>query len=238
MTKGYDDSDVTVPEGVENCEFPALTLSQLAVNVIDVDAKACLTKGTKCPVNTEEGTKFTIRVNDEQTEDFYVLADDGNKVTLIMNKNLGNTVAWYEDSSDNSYGPITALTYLQSQTNDWTNLAPIVINKFDYDEREDAQLPNNQSFTMYARLPKYSEIHAINNSAILSNTPWLYINLHGTGDNTADSNGNYKSGYWTSAANSGDPRHARFVDFDGLLYSHTVNYDNRHGVRPVIELSK
>ena len=236
ITKGFDENDITVTENVANCEFPALTLSDLAVNITDVHAKECLKKGTRCSVVNEDssGTKFTIQVNDEQTEDFYVLADDRNKVTLIMNKNVGSNVAWYESDVNNNDGPIKALTELQSQTNGWTNFPKMTISTFE--KTEDAITINentlSQSFETRARLPKYTEIkYAI--SAYGNTIPtWLIENLYKTG-----TSGVY--GYWTSTSESNDAR------VYGIIYNGSNHYfgaaapnGTSYGVRPVIEISK
>ena len=199
VTKGYEDSGVTITEDVENCDFPKITYA----NGIMSSENNCIQVGNTCSVDDiKSGLLVNVKVNAETTEKFYVLADYGDKVTLILDRNLGDNVAWYANAHDNSYGPITALTALQDRTSTWTNLSEITISTFEYDDREDVVLGNNKIFTMYARLPKYSEIKAINNSYDLSSTPWLYINLYGTGDDATDSNGFHKTGYWTSTAYS------------------------------------
>ena len=225
ITKGFEDTDVTVTEDVENCTFPKITYT----NGIMASENKCITKGNTCMINTD-GIMVTVQVNENQTEDFYVLADDDNKLTLILNRNLGENVAWYEDAHDDSYGPITALAYLPSQTNTWTNLPDMVISTFEDDTNTRKTLA--QSFTMYARLPKYREIYEINYAGYFENYPWLYINLSGTGGNG--------SGYWTSSANSSLTTARAFaVGANGILSEQRVTDDYYFfGVRPVIELSK
>ena len=233
ITKGFEDADVTVTEDVENCEFPKLPIM--------TSENSCIQAGNTCSADDiKAGITVNVKVNDEQTEKFYVLADDGNKVTLILNRNLGNNVAWYADASDNSYGPITALTALQDRTSTWTNLPEMTINTFDYDDgREDVSLGDNKSFTMYVRLPKYSEISAVKTANGGTMPKWLHINLWGTGDDTKDSNGYYKYGYWTSTVASSYSYIAHVVSYSGgLTVSFSVDSDRDFGVRPVIELSK
>ena len=259
ITKGYEDTDVTITEDVETCSNPEIpTLSKLATtgtfSKVDGTDVSEITEVNECATDTTEGacapgTAFAIKVNENITHRFYVLEDYGNKVTLILDRNLGDDVAWaskadynddnYGEYGKNNKGPITALTYLQRQTSTWTNLLEMTISTFDYDdEREDVELGNNKVFKMYARLPKYSETYAINNSITLTNTPWLYINLYNTGDDTADSNGNKKYGYWTSAAASSRFSDARCVHYNGFVNGYQVNNAIVYGVRPVIELSK
>ena len=221
ITKGFEDSDVTVTEDVVNCRA-------MYTNGIMISENNCIMKSETC-LNIDEGIEVIVQVNNEQTEKFYVLADNGIKLTLLLNRNLGDDVQWYEDEQNNSYGPITALTYLQSQTSTWTNLPEIIVDSFGSDDgREDVPLKDNQLFTMYARLPKYNEIEAINNSGRLTATPWLYRNLYRTGNDST-------YGYWTSAAYP-NSTHARYIDWGGVIGYTAV--DGTVGVRPVIELSK
>ena len=223
VTKGFENADVTITEDIENCKFPKI----IYTNGIMSSENKCITKGNTCILNTD-GIMVTVQVNENQTEDFYVLADDGNKATLILNRNLGDNVAWCASAEDNSCGPITVVTYLQSQTSTWTNLPEMIISEFEYTNNTPKTL--SQSFTMYARLPKYSELYAINNSHYLANTPWLYTNLYTTGDDSTE-------GYWTSTANYFTDG-AHYVDYNGAVYSSSVNDDSSIGVRQVIELSK
>ena len=58
-----------------------------------------------------------------------VVDEDITTVTLMLTENLGNTVAWYaysnQNSFDNSYGPMDALKYLNTLTKNWDNVDPI-----------------------------------------------------------------------------------------------------------------
>ena len=199
---------------------------------------SCIQAGNSCSVDDiKSGIVVNVKVNNEQTEDFYVLADDGNKLTLILNRNLkdkfGYTVPW-SNAEDSSYGPLTVLTELQERTSTWTNLSEVIISEFEDNTDEGIIIKTlAQSFTMYARLPKYSEIYAINNSINLTDTTWLYTNL------TSVFGGNY--GYWTATASSYSRFYAHRVSSDGYLGSEAIEYSDggtSNGVRPVIELSK
>ena len=99
------------------------------------------------------GTSYTCNVGDGTIRTFYVLEDNGDSVSLIMNENLGNTVAW-NTSGYNTKGPVTALAYLEEQTSSWT---------------------------VDVSLPTYKQIYNVNNSNALTNTPWLYENLSSNG---------------------------------------------------------
>ena len=95
------------------------------------------------------GTPYQIDPGDGVERTFYVLEDNGDSVSLIMNENIGSTVAW-NTSGNNADGPVTALAYLESQTSNWT---------------------------VDVSLPTYDQIYNVNNSGTLTNTPWLYENL-------------------------------------------------------------
>lgn len=60
-----------------------------------------------------------------------VIDEDDASVTLLLNENLGDTVAWLSNAqyqaydsakttARSNYGPVTALTYLNTLTKDWT----------------------------------------------------------------------------------------------------------------------
>ena len=252
-TKGFNDKDVTVTEDPNNCNLPSggsgnqensgsgeKTLTSLAVDnftVSNVDGSnptvvtkpACLIDGTECIV----GTPVAVKVNDSNTYRFYVLNDENNKVTLIMDRNLGDNVKWYF-VQDNGSGPQTALNALTERTNEWTNIIEREYTYTDDGIDEVTGETNYASFrkTMRARLITYTESSGIRNANNYVAPEWLYINLYGTGDDSA-------WGYWTSAActtSDGDPN-AYLVDNTG--YTGDDNPDSDEiGIRPVIELSK
>ena len=141
ITKGIDDKDITVTEDVENCEMP---IFEKTIADIGTTTATCVTSGTCTQAEINVGIKVNLKVNNEKSYDFYVIADDGEKVTLIMDRNLGNKVAWvtkgdytaaggdetdYGTNGNNNLGPITVLNYLNSQINSetetWSNIAPI-----------------------------------------------------------------------------------------------------------------
>ncbi len=87
----------------------------------------CLKSKDICP----NGTKVNVQVNNKENYDFYVIKDTGSELTLIMNKNIGPTVAWitkedyeaaggtesdYGEFGNNNKGPLTALKQLEDLT--------------------------------------------------------------------------------------------------------------------------
>ena len=63
-----------------------------------------------------------------------VIGEDTETVTLMLNENLGDTIQWYS-SALNSYGPVTALNYLNTLTTSWENVDPI--DNFAYINNKD-----------------------------------------------------------------------------------------------------
>ena len=206
----------------------AKALSELAkTNDFAASIDACATSGT-CAV----GTKFAIEVAPEEIKNFYVVSDVGNQVTLIMDRNVDEeTVAWiaqgdyetvggtaWDDWSDNNtFGPITALNYLESQTSEWTNIAA---KEFTLTDSVYGMLTRANA---RARMLTYTEANAI------IEYDWSYGNL---------GSDNPPYGYWTSSAYADDVFRAWPVDYEGGIYDDDVYYDGSYGVRPVIELSK
>ena len=215
----------------ETPEVPVVkTLSELAkTNDFATSVDACATSGT-CTT----GTKFAIEVAPGDIKNFYVVSDASNKVTLLMEKNIGETVAWInksdyitsggtelgwnaecDDCGNNNKGPITALNYLESQTSGWTNIAPQ-----DY-TLTDSVYGTITRTNVRARMLTETEV-----KAIISND-WSYGNLSQT-----------PYGYWTSFVSAGNATSAWGVDRYGGFYDGGVSNAYECGVRPVIEISK
>ncbi|MBE6144491.1 MAG: DUF1566 domain-containing protein [Firmicutes bacterium] len=233
ITKGYDDSKIDSESDIDNCELPVGelqpgTLAYLArkttfsENVVN----ACATDGTTCAV----GTKFAIEVAPNVVKNFYVISDVDNTVTMLMDRNVDETkVAWISETdygcgvagsecSTNEKGPITALSYLESQTNGWTNIPAKTYTLTDniYGTMERANV----------RARMLTETEA---NAIISNN-WSYENLDA---------GISLFGYWTSSAHEEYSSSAWWVGSDGNVdYTDSVWRDIGYGVRPVIEISK
>ena len=100
------------------------------------------------PTGVSYGDKYTYKVNDSDTFNFYVLSIEGDKVNLIMDRNIceDGTVAteqntcyvkWYDDGDANlnndkaEFGPITAMTYLYNGTKNWTNVPDMELTYTD-----------------------------------------------------------------------------------------------------------
>ncbi len=77
------------------------------------------------------GVSYTCNLGD-MDRIFYVLEESGNNISLILGTSLGRK-AWSEDSK-NENGPVTALAYLKSNTENWTKLNESQITLPTYDQ--------------------------------------------------------------------------------------------------------
>jgi prepilin-type N-terminal cleavage/methylation domain-containing protein len=90
------------------------------------------------------GDEYTYQVNNNDTFTFYVLSLEGDKVNLIMDRNICNdgTVNytrtnnycrynWYSAASNNTYGPTTVMAELYAGTKDWDNVSNMIMNYTD-----------------------------------------------------------------------------------------------------------
>ena len=216
------------------------TFRELVTKTKDVpNINACALSG-KC----EPGTMFAIEVNDEEIYNFYVISDDGEEVTLIMDRNLGDKVAWVDETGyvnaggknwpsygANNKGPVTAILALKERTMTWTNME---LKEYVYSD--DGGNNRYQTFTetMRTRMITYTETtDMLNCGANNRSCPsYLYTNL--SSSNTAE----LPNGYWTSSANSSYSNGAWHIDYQGRIVNCSVNNQNLDGVRPVITVSR
>jgi len=199
-----------------------VTVANMSVNGIMSSRNECINTGT-----CEQGTLINVAVNDSKTYGFYVLKDTGSELTLLMDRNLGDNLAWYANSYNLSSGPATAISALKQRAIDWTN-----IPEREYTYSDDSGYDTYAAFTetMKARMITYTEANNImtaNNGKI---PEWMRTNLYTHGDNST-------YGYWTSAT-FGSGYHAYGVRYLGDLYGYTTNDTASCGVRPVITITK
>jgi len=164
------------------------------------------------------GAVYSCELGDGVSRTFYVLGEDGDNVKLILNENLGGTVAWCDQNGDNPYDNVCAAdganAYLASQTSEWTKISQSQIT-----------LPDAQDIADAMGDSEWND----ENDTETYGPDWMRTNLDGD-------NGPY--GYWTSTPYSADPSYAWHVDcYGNLVYNDVDNIDSR-GVRPVITISK
>ena len=200
----------------------------------------CINSGT-----CSKGTLVNVQVNDTEKYSFYVIDDDGKELTLIMNKNLGDTVAWisksdYEaaggtkfgNTGNNSKGPLTALKELKTRTDGWTN-----IKAYDYILEDDYVVKYQpiEITNVRARMLTLTEATNLgckNNPNKNSCPSWLYENL--SVENTLEK----PTAYWLSTANTSPTDLAVGISWYGYSTNYGVQNTGYYGIRPVIKVSK
>ncbi len=78
----------------------------------------CYKKGQTC----EQGTVIKYYVKENEYHYFYVLRDDGTKITMQQRENTIRNIAWHAGEQDNSKGPTTVLPALEQATSTWVNV--------------------------------------------------------------------------------------------------------------------
>ena len=89
---------------------------------------------------------------------FFVIGEEGSKVKLILNENLGGPVAWSAKGNVDE-GPITAIEHLNSQTSGWTKLR---------DEEGEVNLPSYDDI----KVVEYSDWLTVGLASVFY--PWGY----------------------------------------------------------------
>ncbi len=78
----------------------------------------CYKKGKTC----KQGTVIKYYVKENEYHYFYVLRDDGTKITMQQRENTIRNIAWHAGTLDNSKGPDTILPQLEAATSTWVNV--------------------------------------------------------------------------------------------------------------------
>jgi len=201
------------------------------------------------PTTHETGTIIKYKVNDSEEKYFHVMFDNGNTLTLQQRENIISGVAW-NNNSDSSKGPLTALAALESKTSTWTNvldqtytLGSTIFKDNAFTGCSTTSCTNNlytlPTRTAKARLITIQELSSLGCKHATSKTcpVWSYNYLHdsisyGGTINIADGK-NYA--YWTSSANS-----STAAWYNGTYWSigYTTVTVTGHGVRPVVVIQK
>ena len=239
--KSVDEEEIKINSDIENCVMPKTSISELNVNL--ESENECIKYNEKCA----NGTLVNVKVNENDTYDFYVINDTGDKLTLILNKNLGSTISWITESDynasggtnygtfgNNEKGPITALNTLKTLTNNWTNVLDneYIISGIGNDGK--TKIYDDITMNIKARLLTYQEAINLGCSMKSSSCPeYLYSNLSGL--NTTD----IPAGYWTSTADATNSNIALYINYNGNVYNNvSLTFATARGIRPVITIEK
>lgn len=211
-----------------------VTIDNYYKNGIMKSESECILNGT-CKL----GTEVIVQVNETESHLFYVLEENEDDFYLLMDRNVGDRVAWcsvqdYKNAGGptkgyygftTELGPITALNYLKEQTKDWS-----------YIESSNITLPTGNQI---AKAGKVSWNASLADGTAINYTEeeWLnsYLKLGGSGE--------YAEAYWTSTAHGkssgGYESVAWRVAYGGSLSYVIMDYTSMNfGVRPVLHLSK
>lgn len=253
------------------------TINKIVEKAVSYDPTSCVTGeeetcvATTCYENKAvgscpPGTVLKIKVNDETSKYFYVLHDDGQKITLQQRENTLYNTMWYEVTSDNTKGPLTMLPKLEEATKDWSNvntqtyiMGTTTFNRTNaftgciFDD-DGALACTKNIYTLEqrsgkARMITVQEALALGCTGSTQTCPiWMYNYLKqstqygGTVDDTHVENGStFNNGYFTMQAydyvSPTGKTGAFIVDQGGYLTNSTISLVN-FGARAVIEINK
>ena len=231
-TKEYNETEITVTEDRKNCKMPKVSY----INGIMSSSNKCIKKGNYCSqteILSDEGVKVNVEVAPTIFYDFYVIDDEDNKLTLIMDRNLADKVFWiskedfektggtYGQYDNVTKGPITLLNELTERTYGWTN----ILNS-DYIISDDGWsiLYEDIKINSKARALTYAEAIALKTANNDVTPKCLYDNLS-------------TDAYWLSSTKDGTINQGTIVKSDGSVTGSNV-YNIYRGLRPVITISK
>jgi len=174
-------------------------------------------------------------------ENFYVIADYGDEVALIMDRNVGPKVAWISVEDYNKvninnylcgeydacsyYGPITAVNSLKLNTEMWSN---IIRREYTYED-EIGNMYERFTKTMRSRILTYTEATGLGCVPTNPGCPkYLYTNL------VASYDSEIPHSYWIAVEGAVT---GIYVDSVGGLYHGVISDGSFGSVRPVITLT-
>ena len=216
------------------------------------------TTAGSCPA----GTIIKYKVNDSTTKYFHVLHDDGKTMTLQQRENTVRNKPWYSSSADNSKGPTTILSALESETSGWTNvnnqtytMGTTTFKTNAYTGCSSYNSCTTNTYTLGQRTGKVRMI-TVQEAAALGCTKsnqscpnWMnnYLNDSTSYGGTVDDGVPYSPdnrGYWTMSADSSSTNSAWNVNYNGNVSNYNVysDYSNSsyaiNGARAVVVVSK
>ena len=222
----------------------------------------CYKTGSTC----DQGTVIKYYVNDNLYHYFYVLRDNGTKITMQQRENTIRNIAWHSGENNNSYGPDTVLPMLEQATSTWTNVdileyTPGITNLYDkpnvsctYSTGDYTISCDNNSYTNSTLGTRKSRARIItakevtNTGCLFGQTEscpsfmYNYLNdstSYGGGydDNTANENNLGNYSYWTMSIVLDYPHSCWYVTYKGYLtYSYVSGLSQ--GARAVVEITK
>ena len=154
-------------------------------------------------------------------------------------EDVGGT-KWNSYEDNNSFGPISAIEYLQDATASWTNVNPQTISTFTDDAGETHNMAI--TYTTNARLPYLSEVGATGCDIVSASSGtcplWMvdHLNEYTSAYPTRTAVSGV-SGYWTLSSYASYSGVAWNVYYRGYAGNYEVLDARYGGARPVINLS-
>lgn len=166
------------------------------------------------------GAKYVCKLEDGESRAFYVLETNGNRVSLIMDRNfiddtVPKYVTWCIDGGSNN----TTCKNITSKEEG----TPLKHIQDTFGENVTVSFPTAiQIVTASGK--------TFNNTTVSGLVPWLSSNL---------TNDSIPIGYWTATFDSSNIENVWVVDSFKEIFSGNLEYGPSHyGVRPVITVSK
>ena len=127
------------------------------------------------------GTIIKYKVSKNMEKYFYVIHDDGEKMTLQQRENTISNIQWYKEGSDATKGPQTVLNALENATVSWTNVeeqtyeaGKTIFAKNKYTGCDYSYNCTTNTYTLDARRAKARLITMQEVQAISKDKNWLY----------------------------------------------------------------
>lgn len=224
--------------------------------ILSVNGKSktlgCVTISETCI----RGTIMSIQVSHSEAYNFYVIKDDGEYLTLIMDRNIGLPSEWNSAASIVD-GPQNLFETLTSRTSGWNNIKPIqnyLYTNLDYINaqhgyqkisishgvgtitRNDGTNAGLSNANIRARIITQEEVNGLGCTTSASTCPsWLYSNL------ANENNSATPYGYWTLTTHytNSNPNYGYSIHYNGSVYAANVLDNGKgRGIRPVITIKK
>lgn len=222
-----------------------------ATKCITGEETTCVLLKTEADSTYSAGTIIQYQVNSSETYYFFVLHDDGDKLTLQQRENI-LTSPWHT-SSNNTEGPITALAALEAETSDWDNVLDQTYMMGDtvFGNNTSAMTGCNaynscnvNTYTLPERTAKarmITNLEASEHGCINAESTcpiWMSNYLSNSTSNGGTVDYGTANRYWTMNAHSGTsyPTYAWYVTSTRRMVSYPIT--NSYGVRAVIQIKK
>lgn len=214
----------------EDDRYATLKLGSFIVSNI---SNECVKYGNTCTIDQiKSQVSLTVAVNDNESYNFNVLSDDGEKLTLIMDNSFEDDINW---SSSLNEGPLNLLEYVETKTKNWVNIPDITytLSGNSSDDFNSCSVYSECNSNVYslstrnakARLPKLQELTNLGCTQTSGSCPsWLTNNF------------DYSTvtGFWTSTTSSSN---VWIVSYDNRLKENSIS-GSTIKIKPVIIIYK